>query len=37
VIPNAAITVLDNQGHGALLQAPGLVTSAISDFILQPD
>ena len=37
VIPNAAITVLDNQGHGALLQAPGLVASAISDFILQPD
>ena len=37
VVPNAAITTLDNQGHGAIVLAPGLVASAISDFLREVD
>ncbi len=33
VLPNARVTVLEGQGHGALVQAPQLVADAIVDFI----
>ena len=33
VIPDARVTVLEGQGHGALLQAPQLVADAIIDFL----
>jgi pimeloyl-ACP methyl ester carboxylesterase len=35
VLPNAETTVLQGQGHGALMQAPDLVARAITDFLLR--
>jgi pimeloyl-ACP methyl ester carboxylesterase len=35
VLPNAETTVLEGQGHGALMQAPDLVARAITDFLLR--
>ncbi len=32
VLPNARVTVLEAQGHGALVQAPQLVADAIINF-----
>jgi pimeloyl-ACP methyl ester carboxylesterase len=39
VLPSAQVTVLEGQGHGALVQAPQLVADAIIDFVdqLPPD
>ena len=33
VLANAQVTVLEGQGHGALVQAPKLVADAVVDFI----
>ena len=33
VLPHAGVTVLEGQGHGALVQAPQLVADAIIDFM----
>ena len=35
VVPSAGVTTLDDQRHGAIVLAPGLVASAISDFLRQ--
>lgn len=37
VIPDAETTVLERQGHAALVQAPGLVAGAITDLLRRID